>query len=99
MEYNFNKGNRMRKIECVIRPFKLEKVQEALSSVGVRSMTVSEVRGFRRGRRYIDLYPIGEDTIEVAPKLKVEIVVPSEDVNKVVEAVKQAATTNNILRD
>ena len=89
----------MRKIECVIRPFKLEKVQEALSSVGVRSMTVSEVRGFRRGRRYIDLYPIDKDTIEVAPKLKVEIVVPSEDVNKVVEAVKQAAATNNVLRD
>ena len=86
----------MKKIECVIRPFKLEKVQEALSSVGVRRMTVSEVRGFRRGRRDIDLYLIEEPTIEVAPKLKVEIVVPSEDVNKVVEAVKQAAATNSV---
>ena len=89
----------MRKIECVIRPFKLEKVQEALSSVGVRRMIVSEVRGFRQGHRYLDLSPINEHTIEVAPKLKVEITVPSEDVNKVVEAVKQAATTNNVLRD
>ncbi len=89
----------MKKIECVICPFKLEKVQEALSSVGVRRMTVSEVRGFWRGRRDIDLYLIEEPTIEVAPKLKVEIVVPSEDVDKVVEAVKQAAATNNVLQD
>ena len=90
----------MRKIECVIRPFKLEKVQEALSSVGVRSMTVREVRGFWRGHRDIDLYhPIEERIIEVAPKLKVEVIVPSEDVDKVVEAVKQAAATNNVLLD
>ena len=89
----------MKKIECIIRPFKLEKVQKALSSVGVRSMTVSETRGFWHGHRDIDLYPINKHTIEVAPKLKVEIVVPSEDVNKVVEAVKQAAATNSVLQD
>ena len=87
----------MRKIECVIRPFKLEKVQEALSRVGVRSMTVSEVRGGWHGRRDIDLYPIDGHMIEVAPKLRVEIIVPREDVNKVVEAVKQAAATDNTL--
>ena len=84
----------MKKIECVIRPFKLEKVQKALSDVGVESMTVSEVRGFWRGRR---LYSIDERTIGVAPKLKIDIVVPSEDVNKVVEAVRHAVTTDNIL--
>ena len=89
----------MRKIECVIRPFKLEKVQKALSSVGVRRMTVIEVRGGWRGRRDIDLYLIEEPTIEVTPKLKVEVVVPSEDVNKVVEAVKQAAATDTVLLD
>ncbi len=89
----------MKKIECVIPPFKLEKVQKALSSVGVRSMTVNEIRGGWRGRRDIDLYSIEERTIKVAPKLKVEIVVPSEDVNKVVEAVKQAAATNSVLQD
>ena len=89
----------MKKIECVIPPFKLEKVQKALSSVGVRSMTVNEIRGVWRGRRDIDLYSIEERTIKVAPKLKVEIVVPSEDVNKVVEAVKQAAATNSVLQD
>lgn len=89
----------MKKIECVIPPFKLEKVQKALSSVGVRSMTVNEIRGVWRDRRDIDLYSIEERTIKVAPKLKVEIVVPSEDVNKVVEAVKQAAATNNVLLD
>ena len=57
----------------MIRPFKLEKVQEALSSVGVHSMTVSEVRGFWRGLKNIDLYPIDEHTIEVASKLKIEM--------------------------
>lgn len=89
----------MKKIECVIPPFKLEKVQKALSSVGVRSMTVNEIREVWRGRRDIDLYSIEERTIKVAPKLKVEIVVPSEDVNKVVEAVKQTAATNSVLQD
>ena len=84
----------MRKIECLIRPFKLERVQAALSSVGVRRMTVTETdfRGFGRGREYTELSRWDEYTIGLAPKLKVEIVVPSEDVDKVVEAVKQAAT-------
>lgn len=86
----------MRKIECIIHAFKLESIQQALSSVGVRRMTVTETefRGFGRGREQTELYRSDEYTLGLAPKLKVEIVVPSEDVDKVVEAVKQVAATD-----
>jgi len=86
----------MKKLECIIRPFKLEEVKEALSSVGVRGMTVSEVRGFGRSRGHTELYRGSEYTIEFVPKLKIEIVVAEENVDKVVEAVREAASTGKI---
>ncbi len=86
----------MKKLECIIRPFKLEEVKEALSSVGVRGMTVSEVRGFGRSRGHTELYRGSDSTIEFVPKLKIEIVVAEENVDKVVEAVQQAAATGKI---
>ncbi|MCE2401138.1 P-II family nitrogen regulator [Candidatus Poribacteria bacterium] len=86
----------MIKLECIIRPFKLEEVKEALSNVGVRGMTVSEVRGFGRSRGHTELYRGSEYTIEFVPKLKIEIVVAEENVDKVVEAVQQAASTGKI---
>lgn len=86
----------MVKLECIIRPFKLEEVKEALSNVGVRGMTVSEVRGFGRSRGHTELYRGSEYTIEFVPKLKIEIVVAEENVDKVVEAVQQAAATGKI---
>jgi nitrogen regulatory protein P-II 1 len=86
----------MKKLECIIRPFKLEEVKEALSNVGVRGMTVSEVRGFGRSRGHTELYRGSEYTIEFVPKLKIEIVVAEENVDKVVEAVQQAAATGKI---
>ena len=86
----------MKKLECIIRPFKLEEVKEALSGVGVRGMTVSEVRGFGRSRGHTELYRGSEYTIEFVPKLKIEIVVAEENVDKVVEAVQQAAATGKI---
>ena len=86
----------MVKLECIIRPFKLEEVKEALSNVGVRGMTVSEVRGFGRSRGHTELYRGSEYTIEFVPKLKIEIVVAEENVDKVVEAVQQAASTSKI---
>jgi len=94
--FTFSKENRMKKLECIIRPFKLEEVKEALSSVGVRGMTVSEVRGFGRSRGHTELYRGSEYTIEFVPKLKIEIVVAEENVDKVVEAVQQAASTGKI---
>ena len=86
----------MKMLVCIIRPFKLEEVKEALSSVGVRGMTVSEVRGFGRSRGHTELYRGSEYTIEFVPKLKIEIVVSEENVDKVVEAVQQAASTGKI---
>jgi len=86
----------MKKLECIIRPFKLEEVKEALSSVGVRGMTVSEVRGFGRSRGHTELYRGSEYTIEFVPKLKIEVVVAEENVDKVVEAVREAASTGKI---
>ncbi|MDE0089277.1 MAG: P-II family nitrogen regulator [Candidatus Poribacteria bacterium] len=86
----------MIKLECIIRPFKLEEVKEALSDVGVRGMTVSEVRGFGRSRGHTELYRGSEYTIEFVPKLKIEIVVAEENVDKVVDAVQQAASTGKI---
>ena len=86
----------MTKLECIIRPFKLEEVKDALSNVGVRGMTVSEVRGFGRSRGHTELYRGSEYTIEFVPKLKIEIVVDNENVNKVIDAVQEAAATGKI---
>ena len=86
----------MKKLECIIRPFKLEEVKEALNNVGVRGMTVSEVRGSGRSRGHTELYRGNEYTIEFVPKLKLEIVIAEEDVDKVVAAVQQAAATGKI---
>ena len=86
----------MKKLECIIRPFKLEEVKEALNNVGVRGMTVSEIRGFGRSRGHTELYRGSEYTIEFVPKLKLEIVVPEENIDQVIEAVQQAALTGKI---
>ena len=84
----------MTKIECIIQPIKLGKVQAALSKVGVRSMRVSEVHEDGHRRKHTGLSSGIEYSIDFAHKLKIEIVVPGEDINKVVEAVKQAAATD-----
>ena len=86
----------MKKLECIIRPFKLEGVKESLTNVGIRGMTVSEVRGFGRSRGHTELYRGSEYTIEFVPKLKVEVVVPEEDVDKAIEAIQESASTGKI---
>ncbi len=86
----------MKKLECIIRPFKLEEVKDALNNVGVRGMTVSEVRGFGRSRGHTELYRGSEYTIEFVPKLKLEIVLEDENTDKVIDAVQQAASTGKI---
>ena len=85
----------MKKLECIIRPSKLEKVKEVLSSVGVRKMTVSEVRGFGRSREYNEFYITSGQTIDFVPKLKIETVVAEENVDKIVRAVQRAVSTTN----
>lgn len=86
----------MKKLECIIRPFKLDEVKEALAAIGVHGMTVSEVRGFGRSRGHTEIYRGSEYTIEFVPKLKLEIVLREEDVEQVIEAIQKAALTGKM---
>ncbi|MBM3238471.1 P-II family nitrogen regulator [Candidatus Poribacteria bacterium] len=86
----------MKKLECIIRPFKLEDVKEALESLGISGMTVTEVKGFGRQKGHTELYRGSEYTIEFLPKLKIEIVVTDDVVDDAVEAILQAANTGKI---
>ena len=86
----------MKKIEAIIKPFKLDEVKEALSAIGVQGLTVSEVKGFGRQKGHTELYRGGEYTIDFLPKIKVEVVVPDHLLPKVVEIIGAAAKTGNI---
>jgi nitrogen regulatory protein P-II 1 len=86
----------MKKIEAIIKPFKLDDVKEALTSIGVIGMTVSEVRGFGRQKGHTELYRGGEYTVDFLPKIKIEVVVPDRIVDKVSEIMSAAAKTGNI---
>ncbi len=86
----------MKKLECIIRPYKLEEVKEALRNVGVRGMTVCQVRGFGRSRGHTELYRGSEYRIEFVPKLKLEIILQDGNVERVINAVQQAASTGKI---
>ena len=86
----------MKKIEAVIRPFKLEDVKIALVNSGIVGMTVSEVRGFGRQKGQVERYRGSEFTVEFLQKLKVEVVVENEKVNSVIDAIAEAAKTGEI---
>tara|TARA_B100000674_G_scaffold105260_1_gene77173 strand:- start:1468 stop:1806 length:339 start_codon:yes stop_codon:yes gene_type:complete len=86
----------MKKIEAIIRPFKLEDVKVALVNAGIIGMTVSEVRGFGRQKGQVERYRGSEFTVEFLQKLKVEIVVDDEKVESVIAAVAEAAKTGEI---
>ncbi len=86
----------MKKIEAIIRPFKLEDVKVALVNAGIIGMTVSEVRGFGRQKGQVERYRGSEFTVEFLQKLKVEVVVENEKVNSVIEAIEEAAKTGEI---
>ena len=86
----------MKKIEAIIRPFKLEDVKIALVNFGIVGMTVSEVRGFGRQKGQVERYRGSEFTVEFLQKLKVEVVVEDEKVNSVIEAIAEAAKTGEI---
>ncbi|MCP3177064.1 MAG: P-II family nitrogen regulator [Desulfuromonadales bacterium] len=86
----------MKKIECIIKPFKLEDVKSALSDLGISGMTVSEVRGFGRQKGHTELYRGAEYQIDFIPKVKIELVIASEQVAPVVDAVQRAAATGRI---
>ena len=86
----------MKKIEAIIRPFKLEDVKIALVNSGIVGMTVSEVRGFGRQKGQVERYRGSEFTVEFLQKLKVEVVVEDEKVNTVIDAIAEAAKTGEI---
>jgi nitrogen regulatory protein P-II 1 len=86
----------MRKIEVIIKPFKLDDVKEALGSVGVQGMTVTEVKGFGRQKGHKEIYRGAEYLVDFLPKLKIEMVVPAGMVDQVVEKVISAARTGTI---
>ncbi|MBX7254710.1 MAG: P-II family nitrogen regulator [Candidatus Hydrogenedentes bacterium] len=86
----------MRKIEAIIKPFKLEEVKEALSGVGIQGLTVTEVKGFGRQKGHKELYRGAEYVVEFLPKVKLEIVVSDDKVKDVVAVISKAASTGRI---
>jgi nitrogen regulatory protein P-II 1 len=83
----------MKKIEAIIQPFKMEDVKDALTEIGINGMTVSEVRGFDR---HSDIYRGSEYTLDFFPKVKFEIVVPDDRVQKAIQAIVEAARTGKV---
>jgi nitrogen regulatory protein P-II 1 len=86
----------MRKVEAIIKPFKLDEVKEALSAIGIHGMTVTEVKGFGRQKGHTELYRGAEYVVDFLPKIKIEITVSDEMVEKVVEVIVEAASTGRI---
>ena len=86
----------MKKVEAIIKPFKLDEVKEALSSIGVQGLTVSEVKGFGRQKGHTELHRGAEYVVDFLPKVKLEIIVPDELATQVVETIERAARTGRI---
>lgn len=86
----------MRKIEAIIKPFKLDEVKEALNEIGVQGMTVVEVKGYGRQKGHTELYRGAEYVVDFLPKIKIEIIVQDEMVEKVIETVETASRTGRI---
>jgi len=90
------RGRRMKKIEAIIKPFKLEEVKSALASLGVQGMTVAEVKGFGRQKGHTEIYRGSEYTVDFLPKVKIEVVLADEQAASAVEAIVKAAKTGKI---
>jgi len=87
----------MKKIEAIIKPYKLDEVKEALIEAGIEGMTISEVKGYGRQQGHSELYRGAEYVVEFIPKIKIEIVVSNDEyLNKAIEAIKQSAKTGKI---
>ena len=86
----------MKKIEAIIKPFKLDDVREALSGIGVTGMTVTEVKGFGRQKGHTELYRGAEYVVDFLPKVKIEIIVAEGQVERCIEAITSAARTGKI---
>jgi len=86
----------MKKIEAIVKPFKLDEVREALSEVGISGLTVTEVKGFGRQKGHTELYRGAEYVVDFLPKVKIEVVIPSHLEEKAIEAIIKAARTGKI---
>jgi nitrogen regulatory protein PII len=86
----------MKKVEAIIKPFKLEEVKDALGDVGIEGMTVSEVKGFGRQKGHTEIYRGSEYTVDFLPKIKLEMVLPDGRVDAAVSAILKAARTGKI---
>jgi nitrogen regulatory protein P-II 1 len=86
----------MKKIEAIIKPFKLDEVKEALQEVGLQGITVTEAKGFGRQKGHTELYRGAEYVVDFLPKVKIEVVLDDETVEKAVEAIQNAARTGRI---
>jgi nitrogen regulatory protein PII len=88
--------NVMKKIEAIIKPFKLEEVKDALGDVGIEGMTVTEVKGFGRQKGHTEIYRGSEYTVDFLPKIKLELVLPDSQVETAVSAIVKTAKTGKI---
>ncbi len=86
----------MKKIEAIIKPFKLDEVRNALVKVGVQGMSLTEVKGFGRQRGHTELYRGAEYVVDFLPKIKIEVVVPDEKTDPVIHAIQESARTGKI---
>ena len=89
-------GQHMKKIEAIIKPFKLDEVKEALQEVGVQGITVTEAKGFGRQKGHTELYRGAEYVVDFLPKVKLEVVLQDDQVERAVEAIQRAARTGRI---
>lgn len=86
----------MKKIEAIIKPFKLDDVKDALNEIGIKGMTISEVKGYGRQKGHTEIYRGAEYIVDFIPKVKIEIVVPGDMVDQVLVKIREAANTNKI---
>ena len=86
----------MKKVEAIIKPFKLEEVKDALGDVGIEGMTVSEVKGFGRQKGHTEIYRGSEYTVDFLPKIKIEIILPDSSVEAAISAIIKSAKTGKI---
>lgn len=89
-------GGEMKYIIAIIKPFKLDEVREALSDIGIQGLTITEVRGFGRQKGHAELYRGAEYTVDFLPKVKMEIAVPDELVEDVIESIEKTANTGQV---
>jgi len=89
-------GNRMKKIEAIVKPFKLDDVKEALNEVGIQGMTITEVKGYGRQKGHKEIYRGAEYVVDFIPKIKVEVVVTDDQADAVVAKIREAANTGKL---